>query len=61
MTPIDWFADYPLTAVIIIVAWQWLPFAFLILFTAIQSLEAARKRASTARRSRCSSTSRCRT
>lgn len=39
LTPIDWFADYPLTAVIMIVAWQWLPFAFLILFTAIQSLD----------------------
>ena len=29
MQPIDWFADYPLTAIIMIVAWQWLPFAFL--------------------------------
>jgi sorbitol/mannitol transport system permease protein len=45
MTPIDWFADYPLTAVIIIVAWQWLPFAFLILFTAIQSLDQEQKEA----------------
>ncbi|MDN7489955.1 sugar ABC transporter permease [Burkholderia sp. AU45274] len=45
MTPVDWFADYPLTAVIIIVAWQWLPFAFLILFTAIQSLDQEQKEA----------------
>ncbi|AUT67380.1 MULTISPECIES: carbohydrate ABC transporter permease [Paraburkholderia] len=45
MTPIDWFADYPLIAVIIIVAWQWLPFAFLILFTAIQSLDQEQKEA----------------
>ena len=45
MTPIDWFADYPLTAVIMIVAWQWLPFAFLILFTAIQSLDQEQKEA----------------
>ncbi|MPW16193.1 ABC transporter permease subunit [Paraburkholderia sp. CNPSo 3157] len=45
LTPIDWFADYPLTAVIIIVAWQWLPFAFLILFTAIQSLDQEQKEA----------------
>ncbi|WP_133645189.1 carbohydrate ABC transporter permease [Paraburkholderia flava] len=45
MKPIDWFADYPLTAVIIIVAWQWLPFAFLILFTAIQSLDQEQKEA----------------
>nr|WP_207556619.1 sugar ABC transporter permease [Paraburkholderia acidicola] len=45
LTPIDWFAQYPLTAVIIIVAWQWLPFAFLILFTAIQSLDQEQKEA----------------
>ncbi|CAD6523198.1 Melibiose/raffinose/stachyose import permease protein MelD [Paraburkholderia hiiakae] len=45
MTPIDWFAVYPLTAVIMIVAWQWLPFAFLILFTAIQSLDQEQKEA----------------
>jgi len=35
---IDWFTDYPLTAIIIIVAWQWVPFATLILLSAIQSL-----------------------
>ncbi len=45
LAPIDWFADYPLTAVIMIVAWQWLPFAFLILFTAIQSLDQEQKEA----------------
>lgn len=39
LEPIDWFADYPLTAIIIIVAWQWLPFATLILFTSLQSLD----------------------
>ena len=38
-TPIDWFAQYPLTAVGIIVAWQWVPFATLILLTSIQSLD----------------------
>src|SRR6202000_3068403 len=32
-TPIDWFNDAPLFAVILIVAWQWLPFATLILLT----------------------------
>ncbi|GAB5100896.1 sugar ABC transporter permease [Caballeronia sp. LP006] len=45
MQPIDWFADYPLFAVIMIVSWQWLPFAFLILFTAIQSLDQEQKEA----------------
>ncbi len=37
--PIDWFAQYPLTAIGIIVAWQWAPFATLILLTSIQSLD----------------------
>jgi ABC-type sugar transport systems, permease components len=37
--PIDWFSQYPLTAIGIIVAWQWVPFATLILLTSIQSLD----------------------
>ncbi|MDP2737809.1 MAG: sugar ABC transporter permease [Pseudorhodobacter sp.] len=37
--PIDFFGQIPLTAIIIIVAWQWLPFATLILLTAMQSLD----------------------
>jgi sorbitol/mannitol transport system permease protein len=45
LQPIDWFAQYPLTAVIIMVAWQWLPFATLILLTAIQSLDEEQKEA----------------
>jgi len=45
LQPIDWFSTYPMLAVIIIVAWQWLPFAFLILFTAIQSLDQEQKEA----------------
>ena len=45
LTPIDWFADYPMVAIIIIVAWQWLPFATLILLTAIQSLDEEQKEA----------------
>jgi sorbitol/mannitol transport system permease protein len=36
---IDFFADWPLTAIVAIVAWQWMPFAFLILLTALQSLD----------------------
>ena len=39
LTPIDWFADLPLTSIVIIVSWQWLPFATLILFTSLQSLD----------------------
>jgi sorbitol/mannitol transport system permease protein len=37
--PIDWFAQLPLFSIILIVAWQWLPFATLILLTAFQSLD----------------------
>jgi sorbitol/mannitol transport system permease protein len=43
--PIDWFANLPLTSIIIIVAWQWTPFALLILLTAIQSLDNEQKEA----------------
>jgi sorbitol/mannitol transport system permease protein len=42
---IDWFNDVPLFAVILIVAWQWLPFATLILLTALQSLDEEQKEA----------------
>lgn len=42
---IDFFGGFPLTSVIIIVAWQWLPFALLILLTAIQSLDNEQKEA----------------
>lgn len=43
--PIDWFAQVPLFAIILIVAWQWLPFATLILLTALQSLSEEQKEA----------------
>jgi sorbitol/mannitol transport system permease protein len=39
LQPVDWFAQYPLFSIIIIVAWQWLPFATLILLTSLQSLD----------------------
>jgi polyol transport system permease protein len=45
LQPIDWFANAPLTAIILMVAWQWLPFATLILLTAIQSLDEEQKEA----------------
>ena len=43
--PIDWLANYPLLSIIIIVSWQWLPFAILILMTAMQSLDQEQKEA----------------
>lgn len=45
LSPVDWFAQYPLFSVIMIVAWQWLPFATLILLTALQSLDGEQKEA----------------
>jgi len=45
MTPIDWFNDAPMLAIIVIVAWQWLPFATLILLTALQSQDEEQKEA----------------
>ena len=38
-TPIDWMTDYPLLSVVIILSWQWLPFACLIFITSLQSLD----------------------
>jgi len=37
-TPVDWLTEWPLLSVIIIVSWQWLPFATLIFVTALQSM-----------------------
>ncbi len=37
--PVDWLTDFPLFSVIVIVAWQWLPFACLIFITSLQSLD----------------------
>ena len=45
LQPVDWFAQFPLFSIIIIVAWQWLPFATLILLTALQSLDGEQKEA----------------
>jgi sorbitol/mannitol transport system permease protein len=45
LAPLDWFASVPLLSITIIVAWEWLPFATLILLTALQSLSAEQKEA----------------
>ncbi len=37
--PVSWLSDAAMPSVIMIVSWQWLPFATLILLTAIQSLD----------------------
>ena len=45
MQAIDWLAQVPLLSITIIVAWGWLPFATLILLTALQSLDEEQKEA----------------
>ncbi len=37
--PVEWLSEAPLFSIVLIVSWQWLPFATLILLTAIQSLD----------------------
>jgi len=43
--PVDWLATLPLFSIVIIVAWGWLPFATLIILTALQSLDSEQKEA----------------
>ena len=37
--PLEWLTQLPVGSIVMIVSWQWLPFATLILLTAIQSLD----------------------
>jgi sorbitol/mannitol transport system permease protein len=39
LAPYDFLSQSPLLSIVVIVAWQWLPFATLILLTAVQSLD----------------------
>ncbi|MAS13518.1 MAG: sugar ABC transporter permease [Nitratireductor sp.] len=45
LQPVDWFGEAPLFSIVMIVSWQWLPFATLILLTALQSLDTEQKEA----------------
>ena len=40
-----WFTNWPMLSVVLIVSWEWLPFAGLILLTALQSLDEEQKEA----------------
>jgi sorbitol/mannitol transport system permease protein len=42
MRPFDFLGQAPLGSIVLIVAWEWLPFATLILLTALQSLDSER-------------------
>ena len=37
--PVDWLTELPLFSVILMVSWQWLPFATLIFMTSLQSMD----------------------
>ena len=39
LEPVNWLQDLPLFSVIIMVSWQWLPFACLIFITSLQSMD----------------------
>lgn len=39
LQPVDFFGQIPLASIVFIVSWMWLPFATLILLTALQSLD----------------------
>ena len=43
--PISWMSDVPLLSVIIIVSWQWTPFAILIFMTSLMSMDQEQKEA----------------
>ena len=43
--PVDWLGSLPLFSITVIVAWGWLPFATLIILTALQSLDQEQKEA----------------
>ena len=43
--PVNWLSDHPLLSIIIIVSWQWTPFALLIFMTSLQSQDQEQKEA----------------
>jgi len=45
LPPVDWFGQYPMLSLIIVLSWEWLPFAFLILYTSLKSLDPEQREA----------------
>ena len=39
LEPVDWLAEFPLGSIVLMISWQWTPFAFLIFVTSLQSQE----------------------
>lgn len=44
-TAVDWFSTIPLVSISLIVAWQWVPFACLVLLTSLQSFDREQREA----------------
>nr|WP_106476924.1 sugar ABC transporter permease [Phytohalomonas tamaricis] len=38
LEPVDWLAHHPMMSIVIMISWEWTPFALLILLTGLQSL-----------------------
>jgi sorbitol/mannitol transport system permease protein len=38
LPPVDWLAQYPMLSIVVMVVWQWIPFATLLVLTGLQSL-----------------------
>ncbi|HVV01608.1 MAG TPA: sugar ABC transporter permease [Verrucomicrobiae bacterium] len=36
---VDWFGRFPMCSIVVILSWEWLPFAFLVLLTSLKSLD----------------------
>lgn len=45
LEPIDWMSDFPIASIVIMLSWQWTPFALLIFMTALQSQDQEQKEA----------------
>ncbi len=43
--PVNWLSEYPLWSIIVMVSWQWTPFAVLIFMTSLQSQDQEQKEA----------------
>ena len=39
LDPVEWLSDFPLFSIILMISWQWTPFALLIFLTALQSFD----------------------
>lgn len=38
LQPVDWLSSQPMTSIVMMVSWQWIPFALLLVLTGLQSL-----------------------